>query len=135
MQDPFVSQQHPPGICCALDLPQVRVVGESDRSICKVAIACGSAGQFLGPATEVFDSPKHPYTKALVSAIPSPDPDKERERQRIILQGDPPSPLNPPTGCAFHPRCSYAIDACKSNRPEFETCGNQQAACIRANEI
>ena len=59
----------------------------------------------IGPATEVFEQPQHPYTKALCSAVPMPDPDSERTRKRILLPGDPPSPLNPPGGCTFHPRC------------------------------
>jgi oligopeptide transport system ATP-binding protein len=59
----------------------------------------------LGPAVEVIERPLHPYTRALVSAIPTPNPDVERSRQRIVLPGDPPSPINPPAGCAFHPRC------------------------------
>jgi oligopeptide transport system ATP-binding protein len=90
----------------------------------------------LGPATEVVEKPLHPYTKALVSAIPIPDPQVERRRQRIILQGDPPSPTSPPAGCAFHPRCPYAIAACKAQRPELEQKEPHRfAACIRIGEI
>ncbi|HAV65165.1 MAG TPA: peptide ABC transporter substrate-binding protein, partial [Verrucomicrobiales bacterium] len=89
----------------------------------------------VGPATEVFGKPRHPYTQALVSAIPLPDPEKERQRKRIILQGDPPSPLNPPAGCPFHPRCLHAVEACRKQVPAFELRGNQQVACIRVDEI
>ena len=90
----------------------------------------------LGSATDVVDRPLHPYTKALVSAVPVPDPEKERRRQRIILQGDPPSPMNPPAGCYFHPRCPFAIDACKAARPELEEKEpGRFAACIRVGDI
>jgi oligopeptide/dipeptide ABC transporter ATP-binding protein len=90
----------------------------------------------LGEATEVFEHPLHPYTKALVSAVPIPDPEREKKRQRIILAGDPPSPINPPAGCAFHPRCIYAVVACKEKIPLLEDFGQaHEAACIRVREI
>ena len=90
----------------------------------------------IGPATEVVERPLHPYTRAFVSAVPIPNPQLERQRQRIILQGDPPSPLNPPAGCSFHPRCSFAIEACRLKAPELaEKEMRRFAACIRVGEI
>ena len=91
----------------------------------------------LGPASEVIENPLHPYTRALVSAVPVPDPDKERERKRILLQGDPPSPMNPPSGCAFHPRCAFATDLCKGDAPPLREYGDSAsvAACARLEEI
>lgn len=69
----------------------------------------------LAPTTVIFSRTQHPYTRALISAIPEPEIEKKRER--IILTGDVPSPLNPPPGCRFHPRCSYAIERCKKEEP------------------
>jgi oligopeptide transport system ATP-binding protein len=89
----------------------------------------------LGPAVEVIERPKHPYTRALVSAIPTPNPDVERSRQRIVLAGDPPSPLNPPAGCAFHPRCPYAQDKCRAAVPPLTQVGDREVACVRIGEI
>jgi len=82
----------------------------------------------LAPRDELYRNPLHPYTKALMSAIPIPDPRLTRER--IILPGDVPSPLNPPSGCRFHPRCSVAIEQCPIQEPEFKEVGpDHWAAC------
>ena len=77
---------------------------------------------------KLYDDPKHPYTQALLSAIPMPDPDMNRER--IILQGDVPSPSNPPAGCPFHTRCPQAMEICKTLKPAFkEASDNHFVAC------
>jgi oligopeptide transport system ATP-binding protein len=89
----------------------------------------------LGRAAEVIERPMHPYTRALVSAIPVADPDAERRRQRIVLPGEPPSPIDPPSGCPFHPRCPYAQDRCKTTVPPLELQSGREVACIRADEI
>jgi oligopeptide transport system ATP-binding protein len=85
----------------------------------------------IGEARRVIEDPQHPYTRALVSAIPRPDPEVERNRQRIVLPGDPPSPINPPSGCTFHPRCPHAIDACKAAFPELRAAAGREVACSR----
>ena len=81
---------------------------------------------------ELYDNPLHPYTKALLSAIPIADPFVEEQRERIILKGEVPSPLNPPSGCSFHPRCYMAIPECSQEVPPLRDIGNEhQVACIR----
>ena len=90
----------------------------------------------LGPGADVFEKPLHPYTKALVSAVAIPDPEREKKRQRIVLAGDPPSPLNPPSGCPFHPRCAYAVADCSRVTPRLEEFhAGHEASCIRMREI
>lgn len=89
----------------------------------------------LGSAVDVIENPHHPYTRALVSAIPTPDPAAERNRQRIVLAGDPPSPINPPAGCAFHPRCQYAQGHCKGSVPPLAAWKSREVACLRSEEI
>lgn len=86
----------------------------------------------VADARTVYDDPLMPYTKALISAVPVPDPGVEATRQRIVLEGDVPSPINPPTGCRFHTRCQYAVTACKEVVPQLvEIKPNHFAACIR----
>lgn len=84
----------------------------------------------LSPAEELYTRPIMPYTEALLSAVPIPDPDLAAARQRIVLEGDVPSPINPPSGCRFHPRCRYATQVCKEVEPPLVEYGNGHlAAC------
>ncbi len=90
----------------------------------------------LAPADDLYAHPMHPYTQALLSAVPIPDPDVETHRQRIILEGDVPSPLNPPSGCHFHTRCPLVIDKCRQEEPPFvDYGGGHFSACWRAKEV
>jgi oligopeptide transport system ATP-binding protein len=82
---------------------------------------------------ELYGNPLHPYTQALLSAVPIPNPTVDRQRKRILLTGDVPSPVFPPRGCHFHPRCSLATDACKEKEPELREIGSEHwVACHRA---
>ncbi len=84
-----------------------------------------------GTTHDVLKNPQHPYTQALISAVPVPDPIEERNRQRIILHGDPPSPLNPPAGCSFHPRCPIAEAQCQQQEPKLGNLhDNHRASCL-----
>ncbi len=83
----------------------------------------------LGPVKDIFERPAHPYTKALLTAVPRPEPGRKREV--TLLQGDIPSPLNPPSGCPFHPRCPEAIPACsQAMPPEYEVAAHHMARCV-----
>ncbi len=74
----------------------------------------------LANSDELFDNPIHPYTQALLSAVPVPDPTTEQQREHQVLQGEVPSPMNPPSGCVFHPRCPLAVDSCRLEIPPLE---------------
>ncbi|MEK7370503.1 MAG: ABC transporter ATP-binding protein, partial [candidate division NC10 bacterium] len=96
------------------------------------------AVMYLGKIVEItdrkslYESPQHPYTKALLSAVPIPDPAVEAGRERVVLGGEVPSPLNPPSGCVFHPRCAMAVDDCRRLVPELrQVRPDHRAACIR----
>ena len=100
------------------------------------------AVMYLGKIAEmadrksIYDNPRHPYTKALLSAVPIPDPELEMQRERIVLGGEVPSPLNPPAGCVFHPRCPIAVERCRHEVPPLEelTPGHA-AACLLARGV
>jgi oligopeptide/dipeptide ABC transporter ATP-binding protein len=83
----------------------------------------------LAPTAALYSTPRHPYTTALLSAVPLPDPRSEKTRERIILQGDLPSPINPPQGCVFNTRCWKAQDKCRTEEPQLLTIGASQVAC------
>jgi oligopeptide transport system ATP-binding protein len=94
------------------------------------------AVMYLGRIVEIadrqalYEAPRHPYTKALLSAVPIPDPLVEAQRERVVLGGEVPSPLHPPRGCAFHPRCPIAVEDCQRIRPDLRDLGaGHQAAC------
>ena len=117
----------------AHDLSMVRYI--SDR----VAVMYLGRIVELGERDEIFEHPLHPYTQALQSAVPIPNPDKEAQRQRIVLQGDVPSPADPPPGCHFHPRCQYATEICAVDYPEFRNLGAEAkphlVACHHADQF
>jgi oligopeptide/dipeptide ABC transporter ATP-binding protein len=87
-----------------------------------------------GPKAAVYDRPRHPYSQALLAAAPRPDP-ALRGAARTILEGDPPSPLNPPSGCAFHPRCDFATEQCRAERPELRQVDGVDVACHLAESV
>ncbi len=103
------------------DLSVVRHVADA-----VMVMYLGRAVEF-GPRDEIFTHPRHPYTRALMSATPIADP--RRKKERIVLTGELPSPIDPPSGCAFHPRCPLAKDRCKSERPALRPLGSTQVAC------
>jgi dipeptide transport system ATP-binding protein len=84
-----------------------------------------------GPRDAIFGNPQHPYTRALLSATPHPDP--TRKRERIVLKGELPSPLNPPSGCTFHPRCPWAFEPCPRLNPALHTHAESRVACHAVN--
>jgi oligopeptide transport system ATP-binding protein len=90
----------------------------------------------LGPTARIYDSPANPYTQALLSAVPSPDRgSRGRLANRQVLTGEPPSPLDPPAGCRFHPRCWLARDVCRTETPPLREVADRQTACHFAEEL
>lgn len=89
----------------------------------------------VGVADDVVFDPQHPYTASLLSATPVPNPLVERERERIVLGGDPPSPIDPPPGCSFHPRCPIARDRCATDKPPLSLRGDRLVACHYPGEL
>ncbi|MCB0062209.1 MAG: dipeptide ABC transporter ATP-binding protein [Caldilineaceae bacterium] len=90
----------------------------------------------IAETDEIFHNPQHPYTEALLSAVPKPDPRQRRRRQRIVLEGDVADPANPPSGCYFHPRCRYAKERCKQEEPALRLVADgHYAACHYSEEL
>jgi peptide/nickel transport system ATP-binding protein len=90
----------------------------------------------VSPSEELYDKPIHPYTSALLGAIPIPDPNENRARERPIVGGEPPNPINPPSGCRFHPRCPRATEVCRTVEPQLtEYAGGHMAACHHPQNV
>jgi oligopeptide/dipeptide ABC transporter ATP-binding protein len=117
-------------IFVAHDLSVVRHV--SDR----IAVMYLGKLMELSPADELYFKPIHPYTSALLAAIPIPDPNENRSRERPVVGGEPPSPINPPSGCRFHTRCPRATDICSRVEPQLtEYAGGHMAACHNPQNV
>jgi len=90
----------------------------------------------ISPAKELYDKPIHPYTEALLAAIPIPDPKANRSRERSVIGGEPPNPISPPSGCRFHTRCPHATDVCIAVEPPLaEFPGGHLAACHHPRNV
>ncbi|MGI8695647.1 MAG: ABC transporter ATP-binding protein [Mycobacteriales bacterium] len=114
----------------AHDLGVVRAV--SDR----VAVMYLGKIVELSPAEDFYQRPIHPYSEALLSAVPIPDPDKSEQREQIVLEGDVPSPVTPPSGCRFHPRCRHATEICVRQEPQLVTYADGHlAACHHPRNV
>lgn len=112
------------------DLSTLRVLAD------RVAVMYLGALVETGPAEQIYEDPKHPYTKSLLSSVPVPDPVIQRSRQRIVLSGDIPSPLDVPSGCRFHTRCPQAVPECSNEEPVDLVVGDTTVAChIVAREV
>ncbi len=100
------------------------------RHVCdRVAVMYLGLLAELAPGDVLYSKPLHPYTKALLAAVPEPDPVMQRAKPRVLLTGEIPSPANPPSGCRFHTRCPIAIDICRHEVPAWRHVGNSQVAC------
>lgn len=108
-------------------------IGPVERLAQRVAVLYLGQVMEIGPVDDVLHAPAHPYTKALLAAVPVPDPIAQRarrdERRRLVEVGEPPSPTNPPSGCAFHPRCPQAIDQCRTVAPATTARGTREVRC------
>ena len=129
----FEDLQHKLGVAYLFIAHDLLVVNHiSDR----IAVMYLGKMMEMAEANELMNNPMHPYTQSLLSAVPMPDPKIARERKRIVLEGDVPSPLNPPSGCRFRTRCPYVDERCAAEVPQFREVGpGHWAACHHLDKV